>query len=205
MARTAASRPATAAARAAGSAAVRAAVRRNEPQTRASRAIRISRRKDGVSHVEGGPLARPGARARHAAVRLFEAMDARRAGRLPARLRGPRCHGLLCDEGQLLARRAAASSPRPAAASTSSRAANWRACWPPAPIRPEIIFSGVGKTRAEMRQALGAGIGCFNVESEAETRRAQRGRARGTAVARRSACASIPTSIRRRTPTSRPA
>jgi diaminopimelate decarboxylase len=32
----------------------------------------------------------------------------------------------------------------------------------------KIIFSGVGKTRAEMRQALQAGIGCFNVESEAE-------------------------------------
>jgi diaminopimelate decarboxylase len=32
----------------------------------------------------------------------------------------------------------------------------------------KIIFSGVGKTRAEMRQALAAGIGCFNVESEAE-------------------------------------
>ncbi|MDA7416484.1 diaminopimelate decarboxylase [Xenophilus arseniciresistens] len=32
----------------------------------------------------------------------------------------------------------------------------------------KVIFSGVGKTRAEMRQALAAGIGCFNVESEAE-------------------------------------
>jgi diaminopimelate decarboxylase len=32
----------------------------------------------------------------------------------------------------------------------------------------KIIFSGVGKTRGEMRQALLAGIGCFNVESEAE-------------------------------------
>ena len=32
----------------------------------------------------------------------------------------------------------------------------------------KIIFSGVGKTRAEMRRALQAGIGCFNVESEAE-------------------------------------
>ena len=32
----------------------------------------------------------------------------------------------------------------------------------------KIIFSGVGKTRAEMRRALAAGIGCFNVESEAE-------------------------------------
>jgi diaminopimelate decarboxylase len=35
--------------------------------------------------------------------------------------------------------------------------------------KPEtIIFSGVGKTRAEMRRALEVGIGCFNVESEAE-------------------------------------
>ena len=31
-----------------------------------------------------------------------------------------------------------------------------------------VIFSGVGKTPAEMRQALAAGIGCFNVESEPE-------------------------------------
>ena len=31
-----------------------------------------------------------------------------------------------------------------------------------------VIFSGVGKTRAEMKQALLAGVGCFNVESEAE-------------------------------------
>ena len=32
----------------------------------------------------------------------------------------------------------------------------------------KIIFSGVGKSRYEMHQALQAGIGCFNVESEAE-------------------------------------
>jgi diaminopimelate decarboxylase len=32
----------------------------------------------------------------------------------------------------------------------------------------KVIFSGVGKTRAEMAQALQAGIGCFNVESESE-------------------------------------
>jgi len=32
----------------------------------------------------------------------------------------------------------------------------------------KVIFSGVGKTRAEMRQALQVGIGCFNVESTAE-------------------------------------
>ena len=32
----------------------------------------------------------------------------------------------------------------------------------------DIIFSGVGKTRAEIGRALEVGIGCFNVESEAE-------------------------------------
>ena len=32
----------------------------------------------------------------------------------------------------------------------------------------KIVFSGVGKTREEMRQALAAGIACFNIESEAE-------------------------------------
>ncbi|MDB5751866.1 MAG: diaminopimelate decarboxylase [Ramlibacter sp.] len=32
----------------------------------------------------------------------------------------------------------------------------------------DIIFSGVGKTRAEMQRALQVGIRCFNVESEAE-------------------------------------
>ena len=31
-----------------------------------------------------------------------------------------------------------------------------------------IVFSGVGKTRREMHQALAAGVLCFNVESEAE-------------------------------------
>lgn len=37
-------------------------------------------------------------------------------------------------------------------------------CWL-APNPKTIIFSGVGKTRAEMRFALETGIGCFNVES----------------------------------------
>lgn len=32
----------------------------------------------------------------------------------------------------------------------------------------KVVFSGVGKSRDEMRQALKAGIRCFNVESEAE-------------------------------------
>ena len=32
----------------------------------------------------------------------------------------------------------------------------------------KIVFSGVGKTRAEMRRALEASVGCFNIESMAE-------------------------------------
>ena len=32
----------------------------------------------------------------------------------------------------------------------------------------KVVFSGVGKTEAEMRRALAAGIYCFNVESAAE-------------------------------------
>jgi len=35
----------------------------------------------------------------------------------------------------------------------------------------KVVFSGVGKTAAEMEQALVAGVGCFNVESESELRR----------------------------------
>jgi len=31
-----------------------------------------------------------------------------------------------------------------------------------------VVFSGVGKTRTEMQQALAAGVACFNVESESE-------------------------------------
>lgn len=35
----------------------------------------------------------------------------------------------------------------------------------------KVVFSGVGKSRAEMRQAIEAGIRCFNVESAAELER----------------------------------
>lgn len=35
-------------------------------------------------------------------------------------------------------------------------------------IPANIVFSGVGKTNAEIQAALAAGIGCFNVESESE-------------------------------------
>ncbi len=35
----------------------------------------------------------------------------------------------------------------------------------------KVVFSGVGKTAAEMRRALEVGIHCFNIESEAELHR----------------------------------
>lgn len=38
----------------------------------------------------------------------------------------------------------------------------------------KIVFSGIGKTVAEMRRALEVGIRCFNVESEAELQRLNR-------------------------------
>jgi diaminopimelate decarboxylase len=38
----------------------------------------------------------------------------------------------------------------------------------------KVVFSGVGKSEAEMRQALTAGIGCFNVESPSELERLNR-------------------------------
>lgn len=37
----------------------------------------------------------------------------------------------------------------------------------------KVVFSGVGKTAAEMRRALAVGIGCFNVESAEELERLQ--------------------------------
>ncbi len=38
----------------------------------------------------------------------------------------------------------------------------------------KVVFSGVGKSEAEMRQALEAGVRCFNVESESELLRLDR-------------------------------
>jgi diaminopimelate decarboxylase len=38
----------------------------------------------------------------------------------------------------------------------------------------KVVFSGVGKTAAEMRMALEAGIRCFNIESESELERLNR-------------------------------
>ena len=68
-----------------------------------------------------------------------------------------------------------------------------------------IIFSGVGKTRAEMRRALEVGMRLLQRRERGRARRAVRGGARRRHDARASACASIRTSTPRPTPTSRPA
>jgi len=47
----------------------------------------------------------------------------------------------------------------------------------------KVVFSGVGKTAEEMRQALAAGILCFNVESEGELERLEAVAARSGATA----------------------
>lgn len=51
-----------------------------------------------------------------------------------------------------------------------------------------VVFSGVGKSRAEIERALEVGIGCFNVESAAELERIE--------VAARAAGRSAPISVR---------
>ncbi len=65
--------------------------------------------------------------------------------------------------------------------------------------RRVVVFSGVGKTRAEMRQALQAGVRCFNVESVGETRPPQRGGA-GAGPARAGEPARQPGRRRRHAP-----
>ncbi len=64
--------------------------------------------------------------------------------------------------------------PASAAGSTSSRPANCERVLAAGGEPGKIVFSGVGKTAEEMRQALDAGILCFNVESESELQRLDR-------------------------------
>ena len=92
---------------------------------------------------------------------------------------------------------------RSAPASTSSPAANWPALAAGGDAG-KVIFSGVGKTAAEMRFALDAGIGCFNVESAAELDRLAEWPP-AWARARPSPSASTPTSTPTPTRTSPPA
>ena len=116
---------------------------------------------------------------RHAAVRLFAAprcCDALAA--YQRALAGRDAPGLLRDEGQLEPGGAADLRRRPAAASTSSPAASSSACWPPAATRRKVVFSGVGKTRAEMRRALEVGVQLLQRRERGRTELLSRGGAR---------------------------
>jgi len=68
----------------------------------------------------------------------------------------------------------------------------------------KILFSGVGKTEAELRAALAADILCINVESEPELELLSRLAAERPARPRACRCGSTRTSTRRPTPRFRP-
>ena len=57
--------------------------------------------------------------------------------------------------------------------STSFPAVSW-ACPAAGGDPAKVVFSGVGKTRDDMRRALEVGVHCFNVESGEELERLQR-------------------------------
>ena len=90
-------------------------------------------------------------------------------------LRRPGRADLLCRQGQLQPGRACARWRGSAPAWTWSRRASCAARCAAGVPADKIIFAGVGKTREEMAYALSEGILGFNVESEPELRRAERG------------------------------
>ena len=148
------------------------------------RRARRRRTDDARTALPGHPhFALPGRRAarrRRAAATPWRASMARRCSSTPSSamldalaayqrgFAGREAHDLLCDEGQLLARRAAACSPQAGCGFDIVSGGELARVLAAGAEPAKIIFSGVGKTRAEMRQALAVGIGCFNVESEAE-------------------------------------
>ena len=74
------------------------------------------------------------------------------------------CYAMKANSNQSVLRTLARPSAAPP---TWSRAASCSARWPPA-SRRKVPVLGVGKTEAELRAALAAGILCINVESEPE-------------------------------------
>ena len=128
-------------------------------------------RTDGWLHAEDVPVARIADEVGtpvyiYSASALAEAYDALDAG---LRRRAP--HDLLRDQGQHEPGRGAhAASRRGAGVDVTSGGELFRALRAGAdPGR--IVYSGVGKTDAEIDAALDAGIKMFNVESRAELRR----------------------------------
>ena len=136
--------------------------------------------RDGVLHAEDVPLARDRRRGRHARLRLF-ARDARapraRVPRGAGRCRATSHIAFAVKANPNLAVLTRARAAR-ATAPTSSRAASWPARWRRA-CRPRTSsFRASARRAAELRRALDAGIGQFNLESEEEARDARRDRGR---------------------------
>ena len=136
----------------------------------------------------------------------YSSADHRAAFRgLPRRLRRSAGAGLLRDEGQFQSGGADDPGATSAPAWTSSPRANCGARAPPACRRDKIIFSGVGKTRAEMALGARRGHPLLQRRIRAGAGGAVRGRRGARRDARASPSASIRTSTRAPTPRSRPA
>ncbi len=160
----------------------------------------------GELHCEDVALANIAEDGRHAGLRLLAAASSSaRTARSTTRSTGIPHRDLLRGQGELDARRAQRAGP----ARRGRRHRVGRRAVPLAARRRQmpskVVFSGVGKTEAEMKAALEAGIGCFNVESAEELVVLDRGRA----VARQARADLAARQPRRRSPrptrTSRPA
>ena len=131
--------------------------------------------RDGRLFIEALAADRAGAPFRHAALRLLERGDGARPRRLPARSgrpRAPVCYAVKANSSlavlQWFARRGCGFDIVSGGELERVLAAGGD------PQR--IVFSGVGKTRAEMRRRLDADVMCFNVESVGELELLGRGR-----------------------------
>lgn len=123
--------------------------------------------RNGVLHAEDVPLAKIAAQAGTPFYCYSTATLQRHYGVLSDALKGVRariCYAIKANSNLAVIRTLAALG---AGADIVSEGELRRAI--AAGIRPEnIVFSGVGKSRAEMAYALSAGVGQFNIESDAE-------------------------------------
>ena len=158
------------------------------------------------SRLEGLRAGRPRARASARRCTSTRAARCARARRLPARTRAAATH-LICYAMKANSTLAVLQIFADAGLRLRHRLGRRARARAGGRRRPGARSSSPASARRAPRCAARStpACCCFNVESEAELRvLSRRGRA-DAAHARRSACASIPTSTRRPTPTSRPA
>ena len=141
---------------------------------------------------DGVPLAGDRRRRRHAALRLQRRAASRALPRHRRGLRRLSARAPLRAQGQLDARPSrgcCASSAAPPTPTPSGRS-SWRARAGFAPA--DIVFTGVGKSAAELECAVPLGLKAINVESAGELARVEAIAARLGRRARASRSASIP-------------